>query len=339
MSRRQFQNGYQWPNAIRTRRDHPLTRDLHSCYFPVFHPNDVDLTIATTTPNQTRLSSGGLYRPAAASDRTGLRQPYSYWYVNHDLGRDITGTGSQIPINTTRSFTLLWRVAPLTDLINLGARNPGLLGGVPTFQCYNNGNEIFYRFGATGATMTVTSVAAPSPIMRWVNLGFSYHSNRRMRAYADYKFTQNTYTDSDFAETAWTHPWAFDGMIYLGWIMAWTRELSPAEIFEIYRNPAVVLAQAPIRAYSLPPVITDSINPLSIAETAAIPTPGIDIGLELNPLSISETASIPAPAIASDALTLAPASISATATIPSPSIGTGTSRGLKITISDRLAEG
>lgn len=83
-----------------------------------------------------------------------------------------------------------------------------------------------------------------------------------------------------------------------------------------------------------------TVNPDTIAETATIPTPGVDLQPHaVNPLAIAATATIPSPVLTSDPFAIAPTAIAADAAVPSPGLGFVTAKGLTVTLTISLATG
>ncbi len=82
-----------------------------------------------------------------------------------------------------------------------------------------------------------------------------------------------------------------------------------------------------------------TIDPDSIAETATIPSPVVDMVLGIDPLAIAETTTIPSPMVTSDPFALAPTAIALDVTVPSPVVTIATAKGIKVTVSHRLADG
>ena len=340
MPRRQFQNFHQWPNATLIRRDHPITRGLYWCYFPVFNPSD-PLT-GYSSANQSPLAASQLSM-GASTQQYPERQPFSRFYINTALGgRIVTMTDPQLPVGTDRSFTLLWYSKGEGAAYNSFHRNWGYDAGVPAFlTTVSNAAGATYRLGPTTAALHVQATTLTgTPENSAAYLGCSYDSaTRRFRAYGNFGFTEGTYAQADFTSTQWTRPWRNEATSVLYWVMGWTRQLEPYEVFQIFRNPTIVLKQTSFLVFPEIPAIADTVDPASISETVTLGSPALDIGIEIEPSSISELVTLGAPIVQMADLTLAPSSISETASIPNPALNIGAARGLRITISDRLAEG
>ena len=85
---------------------------------------------------------------------------------------------------------------------------------------------------------------------------------------------------------------------------------------------------------------SQTIDPLSISLTVTLPAPAVQFPPStLTPDSIALSVTLPAPTITSAPLSLTPSAIALTVTLPPPALNFRTAKGLRLTISDRLAEG
>jgi hypothetical protein len=107
-------------------------------------------------------------------------------------------------------------------------------------------------------------------------------------------------------------------------------------------NPSIaaidLMGNVPLTRTGSPPSIPHSRVFYPATGMITHPTPIVTL-FTIQPLSIYEEAILPEPALESDPLSLSPEAISETATAPAPGISLAMARGLKITVSDRLAEG
>ena len=277
MLKRKYQNYHQWPNALRVRRDHPLARGLYYCFFPYKYP--YGKAEANSTPNQTVRSASTLDLNGIAGmpPWAQLRQPYSVFYINKYEGsaatpRHMNFSGIQLPMGTNIGWTILMQAGLAGGNLYIG-RNFNELGGVPAFYLSATATDVQFVLGASTVALEGISVTtSPSPPDANLRVGASYSPMHRMRVYGERRYTEGMYTKVDFDNSQWTTPLANKEIGVANWVMAWTRELEPSEVFSIFSNPAQILQPKRWMLNAVIPEVTYDIS----AETGAYAIGGQD---------------------------------------------------------------
>jgi hypothetical protein len=261
MLKTRFQHRHQWPNAFEVRRDLPLTRDLFWCFFPSWkYP--LGKPEAHNLPNQQTLGAGSPLAIAGINAMPGhsaYRQPFSVLYLNQyelPLGRNADFYGTQLPSGTNRSFTLASRLRGLGSgsYVSYG-RNYYEAGGFPTVYLVGGGTTVTGGYGASVADHESLSVTAEHDVdLNMTTLVMSYSAaQRKLRLYANRRYTEAAYTKADFLDSGWLSTMNFGNINTVEWLMSWSRALEPQEVFSLTANPTQVLRPKQWNRYQGPP--------------------------------------------------------------------------------------